>query len=81
MLDELVARVLADRLEHANPWLRVGALGDSEQAGVDQLADGVEWIRVAAGCGHGRDGVQVRAAGENAELAEEPLLALVEQLV
>ena len=41
----------------------------------------VEWIRVAAGCGHGRDGVQVRAAGEYAELAEEPLLALIEQLV
>ena len=69
-------RVLADRLQHADARLAVGALGHRDQADVQQPGGQLQRIgsglRAGPGHGDGRQRVQVAAPGEHPGAAERP---------
>ena len=63
--------ILADRLEHAQAGLTVGALGHRDQADVMQLGDKLQRIGIGvAGHGHRGERVKVASPGEDAHPAE-----------
>ena len=83
-LGEPLERVLADRLEHAEARLAVGALALADEALVDERGDAVEHLaelepeRLAATVSAVSSDA---AADEDAEAREQRLLAVVEQVV
>jgi len=75
----------ADGFEHSDARFPVRGFGDGEEAGVGQVRDHIEGVAavgwIVVGGGDGGYGIEVCAAGEDAEMAEEPLLICGEQVI
>ena len=83
-LGEPLERVLANRLEHLEPRLALGALGLADEPVVDERGDAVQHLaelEPERRSGDGLGGLERGPADEDAEAREERLALVVEQVV